>query len=107
MTSNEIQDALPEARVIFNPIREISVRKSPIPAAGTIRMAMVSRLETAVKCQDLAINTLAQEAFRDIDFILDIFGEGPDRSYLEDLIRFHRLEKKVRLFLQVLEQSDL
>jgi glycosyltransferase involved in cell wall biosynthesis len=97
MTSNEIQDALPEARVIFNPIREISVRKSPIPAAGTIRMAMVSRLETAVKCQDLAINTLAQEAFRDIDFILDIFGEGPDRSYLEDLIRFHRLEKKVRL----------
>lgn len=97
MTCNELQDALPDARVIFNPIREISTRTRIIPTEGTIRIALVARLECAVKCQDLAINTLAQKAFRDVDFTLDLYGEGPDRTYLEDLIRFHGLEDKVRL----------
>jgi len=97
MTCNEIQDPLPDARVIFNPIREIPMRTRTISATGPIRMAFVARLECAVKCQDLAINTLAQDCFRNIDFILNIFGEGPDKSYLEDLIRFHGLEAKVRL----------
>lgn len=97
MTCNELQDPLPDARVIFNPIREIPMRTRIISATGPIRMAFVARLECTVKCQDLAINTLAQEAFRDVDFILNIFGEGPDRSYLQDLIRFHGLEEKIRL----------
>lgn len=96
-TAQDIQDDLPQARVIFNPIREITHRKNPIPAAGPIRMAFVARLECAVKCQDLAINTLAQDCFRSVDFQLDIYGEGPDKNYLEDLIRFNHLEDKVRL----------
>jgi L-malate glycosyltransferase len=97
MTAHEIQDDLPKARVIFNPILEIAQRKHPIPSKGPIRMAFVARLECAVKCQDLAINTLAQDCFRTEDFLLDIYGEGPDRTYLEELIRYHGLEDKVRL----------
>ena len=97
MTAHEIQAPLDHARIVFNPIISVPARVSPIPATGTIRMAFVARLECAIKCQDLAINTLAQEAFRHLDFILDIYGEGPDRSYLEDLIRYHGLQDKIRL----------
>lgn len=97
MTAHEIQDPLPHARVVFNPIRNMTGQRGIIPSTGPIRMAIIARLEATVKCQDLAINTLAQDVFRGMDFILDIFGEGPDRSYLEDLIRFHGLEHKVRL----------
>jgi glycosyltransferase involved in cell wall biosynthesis len=97
VTAHEIQDKLSDARVIFNPIRNMPERKRKIPAEGPMRMAFVARLEVDIKCQDLAINALAQQAFKNTDFILDIFGEGPDKTYLEDLIRFHGLENKVRL----------
>jgi L-malate glycosyltransferase len=97
MTAHDIQDDLPDARIIFNPILEINSRKSALSASGTMRMAFVARLECEIKCQDLAINTLAQAPFRSFDFVLDIFGEGPDMEYLENLIRFHGLERKIHL----------
>jgi glycosyltransferase involved in cell wall biosynthesis len=99
-TANEIQDKLTDARVLFNPIRDIPERKWKISADGPIRMAFVARLEVAIKCQDLAINVLAQDEFKNTDFVLDLFGEGPDKSFLEDLIQFHGLEQKVRLMGQ-------
>jgi glycosyltransferase involved in cell wall biosynthesis len=113
VTANEIQDKLSDARVIFNPIRNIPDRKRKIPVEGPMRIAFVARLEVDIKCQDLAINALAQQAFKNTDFLLDIFGEGPDKPYLEDLIRFHGLENKVRLMGhhpspgQILEDHDL
>lgn len=97
MTAQEIQDRLAHARVVFNPILNMTRQQRSISLTGQIRMAFVARLEAPVKCQDLAINTLAQDVFRKMDFVLDIFGEGPDKSYLEDLIRFHGLEHKARL----------
>lgn len=97
MTANEIQDELADARIVFNPIRNIPERKRKIHPQGTIRMAFVARLEATIKCQDLAINTLAQDIFKNTDFILDIYGEGPDKAYLAELVRFHGLENKIRL----------
>lgn len=97
MTRSELQQDLPNARIIHNPLH---VKESPsrrTKPGPTIRMAFVARLECEVKCQDLVVQALADASFEGMDLIFYLYGEGDDREYLESLISYHGLEGKVRL----------
>ncbi len=65
------------------------------PAAQVIEIACVGRLWAGEKGQHLLLAALAEEPWRSRPYRLSFYGEGPDRKYLEELVEFYGLGKKV------------
>jgi glycosyltransferase involved in cell wall biosynthesis len=89
--------ALEHGVVFDNPPNLVSWEPVPFPRGKFVRMAMVARLECAVKGQALVLQALTRPQWRDRCWELNIYGRGPDESYLRDLIAFVRLQDRVRL----------
>jgi glycosyltransferase involved in cell wall biosynthesis len=48
------------------------------------------------KGQDILLQVLAVKPWADRQFTLQLFGEGPDEDYLQSLVAFLHLEKKIQ-----------
>jgi hypothetical protein len=59
-------------------------------------MACVGRLQVGDKGQHLLLAALAEEPWRSRPYRLTLYGEGPDRKYLEELVVFYGLDEKVQ-----------
>jgi glycosyltransferase involved in cell wall biosynthesis len=81
--------------VLHSPIRDFSPEIGDYPEMGTIHFACVGRLQCSNKGQHILLKCLSSEIWRKRDWKLTFYGDGPDRNYLGDLIRFFGLEKKV------------
>lgn len=102
---------LPKAQVLHSPLADYAVaaaaardgeplgcgsgtERSPSLQAEAL-MACVGRLRVADKGQHLLLACLAEEPWRSRSFRLSLYGEGPDRKYLEQLVEFYGLDDKV------------
>jgi L-malate glycosyltransferase len=86
---------LPQAVEVCNPLSSDTVEYVPYPTSETPMMCMVARFECDVKAQDIVLSVLGNEQWRTRDWVLNLYGEGPDKQMLEDLVSFYGLEKKV------------
>jgi L-malate glycosyltransferase len=92
----------PKAYVIRNPIRNMNEPSCPWPDESSgFSFASVARLEVAWKGQDLLLDVLSQPQWKDRSWRLRFYGEGPDRDYLERLVRFYNLSDRVTFEGQV------
>lgn len=89
--------ALPQGITLHNPPKLENWSICPYPEGPKIRMAMVARLECGVKGQALVLQALASETWLSRDWELQLYGKGPDETYLRDLITFLNLEGRVHL----------
>jgi glycosyltransferase involved in cell wall biosynthesis len=64
--------------------------------AGPLKLACVARLEPRWKGQDVLFEVLADERWRARNYQLNLFGQGAEAEYLQRLVKFYRLEDKVR-----------
>jgi glycosyltransferase involved in cell wall biosynthesis len=71
--------SLPHARYFQNPLKIKGTRLLPWPQTNDLRFAFVGRLEH-VKGLDLAIQVLSSPAWRERNWILDIYGDGELRA---------------------------
>jgi glycosyltransferase involved in cell wall biosynthesis len=89
---------LPSAEVIWNPVnresslRAMNVTLSNVPE-GSVKLACVARLNVHAKGQDVLLKTLALKKWKDRDVSLTLFGEGPHRQALYNLVRYLGLER--------------
>ena len=98
MLERQLAVDLPNAIVIPNPIRERFEEPLRWPdSVEGIRFATVARYETECKAQDLILKTLSSQLWKGRDWHYNLFGGGPDESYLRDLIRYYGLEEKVTI----------
>jgi glycosyltransferase involved in cell wall biosynthesis len=67
----------------------------PIPPASKVQLAVVGNLIVSHKGQDILLAVLQSPKWRGRDWVLNIYGDGPDRGYLQDLVTFYRLEGRV------------
>ena len=88
---------LEQAHVVDNPPNLASLEPEPFRQTSVPAFALVGRLESAVKGQHLVLDILSQPEWRARDWVLNLYGEGPDESYLRELIRFVGLQERVRL----------
>ncbi|HEV2746189.1 MAG TPA: glycosyltransferase [Allosphingosinicella sp.] len=82
--------------VLPNPVTDRIAARKPAPDGARPRLVAAGRLVPA-KGFDLLIEAAAMLDARGLDFELAIFGDGPERDYLADLIGQLELGGKVRL----------
>ncbi len=88
--------ALPEAEVIYNPIR--STLPSPLPPpdeTGVVVFGCVARFETLWKGQDLLVEILSSSPWRERKWKLRFFGDGPDLEHVRSYCSFVGLQEKI------------
>ena len=96
---HQLRRQLGNSMVIQNPINLSKIEALPMQSTSdtTIRFAMVGRLEIADKCQDKVIAMMSNPFWKDADISIHIYGAGPDKEYLSELIKYYGVEEKVSL----------
>jgi glycosyltransferase involved in cell wall biosynthesis len=87
---------LSRASIVRNPIG-VPGEPLPWPGGDVARIACVARLHAKFKGQDLLIDVLSSEKWRDRPWRLELWGAGPDDRYLRQLVHATRLENRVAL----------
>ncbi len=97
LLQRQLTSTLPIA-ILPNPIR--TRLEHPLPWPGDlvpVRFATVGRYEIGSKCQDRLLQALATPEWKQRNWRLDLFGNGPDGTYLVDVIRYFCLGDRVAL----------
>lgn len=107
MACMQLAMAIPNARIIQNPLKVNSNIHQPYSKSIIPKMACVARLQTSIKGQDLVLQALASPSFIALEFELTFFGSGPDEKHIKDLIEYYGLGQKVFLGGQVEDVSQI
>jgi glycosyltransferase involved in cell wall biosynthesis len=85
---------IPNALVIRNPVNLFSTDLIPFPPIqDKVKFALVGNLVTAHKGQDILIDALSK--WENKNWILNIYGNGMDKTYLENLVNYFQLRDKI------------
>jgi L-malate glycosyltransferase len=85
-----------QVSILANPIREM--RQEPLPwpdSRSGVSFACVARFETAWKGQDMLLDVLSQPIWRQRNWVLRLYGAGPDIDHLRKLTSFLKLDEQV------------
>lgn len=94
-TRRHLLQRLPNARVLQNPLRWTPSDTPPWPRSNAIGLATVSRLDEA-KGIHLLLHALSGCRVERQDWLLNIYGIGPQERYLKDTVAYLKLEPLVR-----------
>lgn len=73
----------------------------PYPDDEVVRFASVARLRCSHKGQNLLLDVLSQPAWRQRNWILNLYGNGEDEKYLKELVSYLNLSERVNFKGQV------
>lgn len=93
----QIAAAIENAELISNPLNIKQPVIRPFPESQTLLMACVARLDCSFKGQDILLQVLHADRWKDRDFRLKLYGAGPHEAYLKHLIEFYGLQDKVSM----------
>jgi glycosyltransferase involved in cell wall biosynthesis len=101
-TERLLTQKLPQAKVVNNPVNLIKQEIIPYPSTlNCFNLACVARLEIAYKGQDYLLEVLSDKKWKDRNWILNLFGTGPDKDLINKQIKYFGLDDKVKLAGQV------
>lgn len=81
--------------VVRNPVNISSLEKISFPSMdGTIQLACVANLVTVHKGQDILFEALNK--WENKNWVLNLYGNGYDRSYLENLSKYFGLDQQIK-----------
>lgn len=95
-SERQLARRIENAYVVKNMCRLEGSQPLPFPDEP-LRLAMIARFEAQIKGHHLLIEALADKQFRKYDWLLDIYGYGPDEALIMDWINFFHLTDRVRL----------
>ncbi len=94
-TERQLAWELPNAVFMSNPVNLIDCSPVPWPGSEQTKMASVASLNVEWKSQDILFEVLGSRAWRQRDWKLNIFGDGPDKGYLIDLAGYFGIRDRV------------
>ncbi len=94
-TERQIAHAIPNGIIMKNPVNLADTTALEWPEAKPVQMACVSRLVVRFKGQDLLLEALGGGNWDREEWRLNMYGDGPDRPYLEDLARHYGIADRV------------
>jgi glycosyltransferase involved in cell wall biosynthesis len=88
--------SIKNAAIIRNPVNLSDTTAIPLPAInGCINFALVGNLVTIHKGQDIIFSALGSEDWIERNWNLNIYGTGPDETYLKSLSKHLKIDDKV------------
>ena len=95
----QLVDPIANARVIQNPLNLPTTFPLPYTPApdGVARLSVVASFDVDRKGHDVLLEALTAPEWAQRKFRVNFYGQGPDREYLESLIRFYGLKDHVQL----------
>lgn len=88
--------AVPNSILLHAPANVTEPLPLPWPADdGELRMAIIGRLDVATKGHDVLLEALQSDRWRDRNWRLRIYGDGPDRRYLAELASHYGIANRV------------
>jgi len=92
---HQIALTIERSTVVQNPVNLTSKHILAFPKKQTIHFASVARLDCKFKGQDLLLAAFSNPFWRDKDWTLNLYGLGPDLSYLQQLAHYYLLGERV------------
>ena len=88
---------LPHSMVVANPANLHQKERLPFPTweGDALQMACVGRLECDAKGQDILLQVLSSDAWKQRKWALNLYGQGRDEKYLRLLSRAFGIEDRV------------
>jgi glycosyltransferase involved in cell wall biosynthesis len=98
----QLATRIPNSTIVRNTVNLDSIGLVPYPEqTKTLQLALVGNLLTIHKGQDLVLEILAAEQWKNRPVHLNIYGQGPEEQYLKDLVAFYQLQHRVTFFGKV------
>ena len=102
VAERQLAARIPNTALVRNPFNVGQERALPWPTeAGVVELGCVARLEVHYKGQDVLFEALAAPEFAGLSWRLTLYGQGPDRGYLEALAKMYGIGDRVRFAGQV------
>ena len=98
---------IPNALVVRNPVNISSTELVPFPTEEKVQFAMVGNLILIHKGQDIALEALASEFWKNRNWHLNIYGSGQDEAHLKKLVDFFGLKNNVTFHGRVSNIRDV
>lgn len=96
--SKQLNFSIPNSELIYNPIAfESKYSDLAVSENESLKMIMLAALISSTKSQDCLITVLSSEKWKKRDWILEFYGNGPDKEQLEKMIAKAELGNKVFL----------
>ncbi len=95
IAERQLATKLVNAQVLQNPLNLSDLSPMPWPAAQQLCMAMVGRLEAGIKGHDVLFEILSSPRWKNRQWFLRVFGDGPDRRYLENLAHHYGIAQHI------------
>ena len=95
IAERQLSAKLVNAQVLQNPLTFTDVSAVPWPAAEQFCMALVGRLEAGIKGHDVLFEILGSPAWLKRQWKLRLYGDGPDRKYLESLAQYYNIAQHI------------
>ena len=83
------------ADLVLNPVNLSDRSYVSWPDSRTARLASVARLNAIPKAQDILIEALSADQWKQRDWHLTLYGSGPDECYLRSLVEFFGLQGRI------------
>ena len=94
-TERQLAMKISNSDLVLNPVNLSDRSYCPWPDSRTARLACVSRLNTYSKGQDVLIEALSADQWKQRDWHLTLYGSGPDECYLRALVGFFGLQGRI------------
>jgi L-malate glycosyltransferase len=91
----QIAARLPNGRVLRNPVNLANFNPVPYPNSDLVKMANVARFDAQCKGQDVLLESLSEEHWKQRRWLLRFYGVGVDRPYLERLTAHYNIAENV------------
>ena len=86
-----------KSKIVANPVNMKEIGILPYSNSDCLNFAIVGRLNVSIKGQALLLQILGSGEWKQRNWHLNIYGEGPDEQLIENLIDFYKLNNNVTL----------
>lgn len=91
----QLAHQLSNIQLINNPVNLKEIKCQELPSFTMIQMASVASLHVHLKGQDILLEVLSAEKWKRRAWQLNLYGDGPHKTYLQELVEYFGLQGRV------------